>query len=347
MDIVFGTKWFEKHQQKLLWLLNTPIIRVWFRYVMRIRKYDCNTVIHQITPNSFTFNGKYLEDRKVELTTDFRTHNKYAKRIYYAFKPFWYILHFWDFATTIQPQLNLGFDTLTQYPGSIGAYNPINGDAFREGVDETFTTIQTSAAGGTKYSIGTRVQLNTSATTDHYSRLVRALCCFDTSALTSGATISAATYSMYPKNGSNGLGSPDLHIAGSTPASTSTLATGDYLQCQQTSFGSVAYASWNPGSPAYRDITLNASGIANISKTGISKFSVQLSWDITNTPPTWAGSALSYMSWQDSAEANPPKLVVTYTVVTSNIKSYNTNLLANIKSINTNVIANVKSLNTK
>ena len=35
--LAFDQKWFEKHQEKLLWLLNAPLIKYWFRWVLRIR----------------------------------------------------------------------------------------------------------------------------------------------------------------------------------------------------------------------------------------------------------------------------------------------------------------------
>ena len=128
-EIVFGTKWFEKHQQKLLWLLNTPIIRIWFRWVMCIHE---KGIINRITPNSTSFNVKVIGD-KIQVTTDFRTHDKYSKRLYYGFKPFWYLLHFFDWAMLDRVEaltyLNFGFATLTQYPGSIGSNNPMDGVA--------------------------------------------------------------------------------------------------------------------------------------------------------------------------------------------------------------------------
>lgn len=33
--LAFGECWFRRHQRILLWLLNTPIVRLWFRWVLR------------------------------------------------------------------------------------------------------------------------------------------------------------------------------------------------------------------------------------------------------------------------------------------------------------------------
>jgi hypothetical protein len=148
MTYLFDENWFARHQSKLLWLLNTPLIKIWFRWILRIRKFDCplKTKIAGIAPNNFTFNQKLvlidhiklkkgwviydptnrqhkrlrksclIEKRiALERTTDFRTHNKFSKRLFYAFYPVWWLAHQWDtlFANQWQPAWNLGFDTLT------------------------------------------------------------------------------------------------------------------------------------------------------------------------------------------------------------------------------------------
>jgi len=65
---------------------------------------------------------------------------------------------------------------------------------------------------------------------------------------------------------------------------------------------------------AYNDFTLNASGIANIAKTGISKFGYRHAVDIDNSAPTWGSGADSYFtaSFSDTG-SNQPKLDVTFT----------------------------------
>src|SRR5438046_3617479 len=93
----FSKAWFEKHQRVLLWLLNHWLTRRWFRWVLRIRKHDIgyNKPIVRLLPNCYTVFNRFVAN-KVELTTDFRTHAKYAKRIYYGFWPMWWALHAWD-----------------------------------------------------------------------------------------------------------------------------------------------------------------------------------------------------------------------------------------------------------
>ncbi len=214
--------------------------------------------------------------------------------------------------------------TLTVYPGSIGTDNPVDGVVARAGQNVAFTTLR-AGVGTNAYLTDTSWTipfLGASATTDQFAALYRNIFCFDTSALTAGATISAAVLSTATYGGKNaGLGSPAIHITGATPAATNTLAASDFEQVQFTSFANVAYASWPGTDNTYVDFTLDANGIANISKTNISKFAQILSWDQANSfTGTWSGSANSYVSVyysNNTGTSNDPKLVITYTAGTS------------------------------
>lgn len=144
---------------------------------------------------------------------------------------------------------------------------------------------------------------------------------FSTSTIGAGSTISDATLSLFGTAKTNALGSPDLHLAGATPAADNTLASSDYPNVQATSFGNVTYANWS--TTAYNDVTLDANGIANVNKTGISRFSARTDWDINNSfTGVWASAALSNLTHNtaDAAgTANDPKLVVTYVGFTNYI----------------------------
>lgn len=101
----------------------------------------------------------------------------------------------------------------------------------------------------------------------------------DSSSLPDLATISSAFVRV---NGSLGA-NPDtltLHVVSSTAANTPTAA--DWANIGATSFGSVAFASFATGN---NDISLDASGIANISLTGYSKFGLRTDRDINNSAP--------------------------------------------------------------
>lgn len=177
----------------------------------------------------------------------------------------------------------------------------------------SFSTIRSGAGNSADDSgIVLRTELRACNTTNQYREFGRSFILFDTSAL-SGETVSAATLSTYYFVKTNGIGSPDIHVAASTPASNTAITTSDKNSVGSTSFGSIAYASITASS--YNDITLNASGIAAVSTTGVSKFSYQLSWDILNdtTGITWSSDTQSYYlaySADQTGTSNDPKLVV-------------------------------------
>ena len=62
----------------------------------------------------------------------------------------------------------------------------------------------------------------------------------------------------------------------------------------------------------YNDFALNASGLSNISKTGVSKFGLRLTQEIAGDP-TWVSEATNSLRFQAADGANAPKLIVTYT----------------------------------
>lgn len=316
--MIFDKQWFNRHQSKLIWLLNNFFTKRWFRYCMRI---NTKEPINRIEPNSYIKNAK-RKGKEIECTQVFRTHEKYGKRLYYAFKPLWYLFHFWDWLSRFEPRLNLGFDTLTVYPDAGTGSTTVDGYVERGVVGTEDWSTKRDAASGTNTdatSTGISVLILADNTTDNYDRIRRIIMTYDTSSLGSGATISAAQISLYGVFKLNTLSGQDsLDICESTPASNNDLVVGDYNQLGTTSFGTLTYASMS--TTAYNDITLNSSGEANISKTGISKFGGRVQADLTDTEPTWSSSdqiLLAFLSADQTGTSQDPKLVITYTGVAS------------------------------
>lgn len=143
---------------------------------------------------------------------------------------------------------------------------------------------------------------------------------FDTSALTSAANISGATLSLNCDSHSQFGFSMSHNIVSATPASNTTLVNDDYDQFGTTEFSTaVNVSSISDGS--YTDFTLNASGISNISKTGVSKFGIRTVNDLSNSEPgTRAANYYSIVSWRSAdytGTSSDPKLVITYTAATN------------------------------
>lgn len=314
---------FEKYQRQILFLVNTKIGRWFFKIKNDIPE---DKLIEKINPNSFTWvnktkKGKNKNEYLIERKTDFRTHAKFSKRINSLFKwlPFFaYKSQLMNGEWYLVPKIGLTVSTF--YPDAHPESTSFDGWVFRGGVNETFSNIR-SGNGTNGFDTSTSAQcgkLNASTTTDRYESQVRGIFLFDTSSLPDGDTINSAIISIYGSAKVNtGMGTPDFHIASAVTSSNTSISNSDYENRGTTSFGNVTYSSFSTSS--YNDISLNASGLANISKIGISKFSAQNSWDMLNdtTGLTWQSSGQSgfvcYFADQ-TGTSNDPKLVVTHTV---------------------------------
>lgn len=138
---------------------------------------------------------------------------------------------------------------------------------------------------------------------------------FDTSALPTGATISAAKIRIYVTNKYDGDNDAYayLNVFSSNPASNSTLAVADIDQVGSTKFASDVDIT-GISTSAYLEISLNASGIATISDSGISKFSIREGHDVDNNAIDAAGDVDSGIIFTSVTSAsNKPELVITYT----------------------------------
>ena len=130
--IVFSKKWFEKYQQRFLWLLNSRLTKRLFRRILRIDKTDIPLSV-RITHLS-TSNYSYIENGQNKIC--FYTYDKFSRKLYRKFKPFWYLLHFWDWALLDRIKLldswSFGFSTLTVYPDAGSGATSVDGDTDRK-----------------------------------------------------------------------------------------------------------------------------------------------------------------------------------------------------------------------
>lgn len=135
---------------------------------------------------------------------------------------------------------------------------------------------------------------------------------FDTSSIGSGATISSAVISVYGQS-TNFVNnsSTSLEVVAFNPANKATFAASDWTTVTYTALATgIAFSSLNKA--GYNDFTLNASGIANINKTGISSFLFMTGLDLNNTDPGTATKDNVFQFNMADFGSNKPKLVVTY-----------------------------------
>ena len=244
----------------------------------------------------------------------------------------------------------VGSTTSTFYPAA-GANSPVDGAIrYNNYSNATWATIR----GSTDY--GPNGDLQVSATNEDianlYSssdyakpwyRMVRSFFLFDTSALSSAATITSATFSFYATAKTDNF-NQGISLIGSTPASNNNLVSGDFDQIGTTQYASDLDIT-SISTSAYNAMSLNATGIAAVSLTGITKFGVRLSGDRSNTEPSWVSTTgVAVAAYFADNSTNKPKLVVEHSLAT-NIKTGLGLAKASVKGVLGLAIANVKSIN--
>lgn len=200
------------------------------------------------------------------------------------------------------------------YPDAGTGGTTVDGHVRRSGVDQTFTNIRTGAGVANSATTANEncAQLTATATSNQYSVLRRFIITADSSAVPSGDTVSAFTVSLYGTGKGNGLGDAELDVVTSSPASNNSLVNADYTYTNfgTTPLGSVTYSGFSTA--GYNDISCDVSGVT---KAGITKIGLRLSWDTDNSAPTWSSGAVSSFQIYTADQAgttNDPKLTIVH-----------------------------------
>lgn len=312
--IVFSSQWFKKYQRALLLYANTlGRDRLQIETGKRIIGIESHSVTWQ-------------EDKHGLRSTAFYSRSPFADALKMDLFPFWKLLHSIDMSFMARKlSLNFGFDTLTKYPDAHVETTTVDGYVKRDiSTGETYATIRagTGSAFDASVTYSSCIGLASHATgSGTYTSHRRAITLFNTVALTAGANISAATFRIC----SDGLksvllGDTNICLVTSDPASNTALAASDY----ERTFGTTdLFTTAFPISTLVSGAntkSVNAAGLAIISKTGITKLGLKLGWDLTGdtTGLVWASGAKSTypaILWADygTPATYAPQLIVTYT----------------------------------
>ena len=191
-----------------------------------------------------------------------------------------------------------------------------DGYALRSVTSETWSTIR-SGAGNTSDDSDVQMQVRITAhgsTSNRFIIISRGKSLFDTSSIGATKVINSAKMYLTPTIGGDDF-LLSLSIVSCTTASNTAIADSDY---NVSTFGSTKLASDYAISSMTDNVqfsmNLNASGLSNISKTGVSKFGFMLNKDAENSQPTWVASYDSRLILYTAEQANPdyPGLEVTY-----------------------------------
>jgi hypothetical protein len=156
---------------------------------------------------------------------------------------------------------------------------------------------------------------------NQWSQVVRTFFSFDTSGIPNDATIDSATLTLRGYDKKNEFSATWVLALYDAILNNPTLvAAGDFANAGVVLLSStIAYAAWSTSGDNV--LTLNAAGLANISKTGNTIMCVRdVTYDVAdeldpnNHDPAWTTYNLYYMRWVGSgAESNKPFLTVNYT----------------------------------
>lgn len=320
---------FERWQENLLALLNEPKLRRWARWRMGLhagqvgRRED----VIAISPHRFLvsvrggYRATFMPQPALQLS------------LYRAFWPAFWAMHAYDWLlpdrrserwvqSLIRPMRpafeGFGLATLTAYSQAGGGGSNVTCDSplSHYGVDESFALVH-NGTGGSLWAAPTYttaiVELVASATSGQFQTIQRVIGTFNTSAIGSNSIISAVLSVWGSSAPTYQLGgNMDLHVVAAAPANPANIAGGDFTNVGSVDFGSTARTAFSTS--GYNDVALNASGVANINKTGVTGFGWVLGDDLNGSfTGSWVSADQNSLAfYQADNGSNAPKLVVTY-----------------------------------
>lgn len=222
----------------------------------------------------------------------------------------------------IQAGASLTLDPETYYPDASPETSSVDGHAYQEELGGVDWAVLLAAAGSAATDTSTSLICSyqgSDVVNNKWEYNVRGLAAFPTAPLPDAAIIVSANLSLYGKSKMNDLSltSQSINIYSSAPASDTAIVAGDYDSLGSTAFSSaITYANWDLA--GYNVFQLNASGLAAISKTGVTKFGMcDPYYDVAeNVPETWIASKTSnIVAYSADQGSNQPRLTVIYAVL--------------------------------
>lgn len=142
----------------------------------------------------------------------------------------------------------------------------------------------------------------------------RAFFPFDTSALGSGSTVTAAEFNLYIEvTAKFDTNTDSFCVVQTSQASTSSLTTSDFDAVNFTNGGARTIAGFSNANQ-YWPWTLNGTGLGWVNTTGFTKLGLQSLLDINNSTPTGLNQLTGATYFSDNTgTSKDPYLSVTYT----------------------------------
>ncbi len=216
----------------------------------------------------------------------------------------------------------MGMEGAMNATRTVATFNPnahpettsVDGVVDRTAVSGTWAAVR-DGAGNAATDDATSFLLILEADTvlDRWFNMSRGIMLFDTSSIPAGAAIISARLRLYVETKADTNFSQSVNVVASTPASNTALVNADYGQLAATAFITAATIA-SLTTSAYNNLTLNATGLAAITRAGITKLGLRLSSDFNNVEPAWVngGMANVRISTAEAVALQRPILEVTY-----------------------------------
>jgi len=215
----------------------------------------------------------------------------------------------------------VGNTTSTFHPDPNPETNTVDGWVY---IDGTSANSWASLVGA---STGTAVDTSTSAASYHgmvnrdssdIREILRGMYLFNTATLTDTDTINSAVFAIYvttKQNQDGGAGRDQINVFSASPASNTDLVTADFDQVGSVAFSTEKDISAEIVTGDFNEFTLNATGLATVTTTGVSKFSTRIGNDYNNNLPGATNRINEVRGYQAdrAGTTEDPKLVVTHT----------------------------------
>lgn len=313
--------WFKVYQKELLGIANT--------------KYGRDLLcIPQEYPEIVEISKRHV---KAHLgygvyKSDFRIGAKWANVIRYRWERFTSYLRYFQannfpeakyLSAATKAARAVHATTSTFYPDPNPETTTVDG-TIRNQAAGGWSSVQGAATGTTAFDSLSVIFTSAEFVSGTTFNIDRAFMLWDTAAIPDTDDIASATVDFFIdviENGINDANSYTTIVGLTSPASNTALATADFDQCgaidNPTKFSNdVDHDSLTD--EAYYSWTINATGLANISKTGITKWGWRMGHDIVDsTPGTGTVNEINADSADASGTSQDPRLVVIHAAPSS------------------------------
>lgn len=319
---MFSLSWFKQYQKILLFFLNIPLLKGYFRHSIGIDD-NLNNKICEVYPHVAIY-SVHGNNRAV-----FRNCEYHGMKLYSKYLWLWRLIHTWDMviANKFAPGLNLGFDVLDFYPdanpetSSVDGYIVSSSDAL-----DSWSNIKGGTSDNLTASSSSLMYLliigdDSDPPTNSWKSLRKVFCLFDTKALGPYANVTSATLDVQISNPAAGYeqflndAEGSAYVTPSLPASDTNIVASDWGNVTDEKISDALLPGDFPTTFQTKTVTftINTNSLTYIKIDDITRLALRLVCEIDDVEPSVPSGEQSHGFIVFDANTTPaPKLTVDY-----------------------------------